>query len=59
MEAHDRIPDRAHDPCPQILQPVDVVDDREGCDVVEQRVDREVAAERVLFRRSERIVVVQ
>ena len=44
-------------PSSQILQAADVVDDREGGDVVEQRVDREVAAERVLFGRAEGVVV--
>ena len=35
-----------------------VVDDGERADVVEQRVDREVAPERILFRRAERVVAV-
>ena len=41
----------------QIVEPADVVDDGEGGDVVRERVDREVAPERVLFRRAECIVV--
>ena len=43
----------------QILEAAGVVDDRERRDVVEQRVDGEVAAERVLFRRAERVVAVE
>jgi hypothetical protein len=57
-QPHVRIANRAHDAGAQIVEAADVVDDRESGDVVEQRVDREVAAERVLFRRAERVVVV-
>ena len=53
-----RIADAADHAGPQIGQPAGVVDDRKRRDVVEERVDREVAAERVLFRRAERVVVV-
>ena len=42
--------------CSQILHAADVVEDREIGDVVEQRVDREVAAEGVLDRGSEAVV---
>ena len=42
----------------EVVDPADVVDDRERRDVVEERVHREVAAERVLFRRAERVVAV-
>ena len=45
--------------CPQVLEAAGVVDDRERADVVEQRVDREVAAERILLRRAERVVAVE
>ena len=48
---------RADDAGAEVVEPADVVDDREGRDVVEERVDREVAAEGVLFRRAERVVV--
>ena len=37
-------------------QSADVVDDRKRADVVEQRVDGEVAAERILFRRAVGVV---
>ncbi len=57
-EALVRIADAAHQPRPQVLQPADIVDDGERRDVVEQRVDREVAPEGVLFGRAERVVVV-
>ena len=40
----------------QILEAADVVDDRERPDVVEQRVDGEVAAERVFLRRAVGVV---
>src|SRR5262249_25417575 len=33
----------------EVLQPADVIDDREGADVIEEGVDREVAAKGVLF----------
>ena len=52
------IADAADEPVSQILQAAGVVDDRERADVVEQRVDREVAPERVLFGRAERVVAV-
>ena len=45
-------------PRAQVLEAADVVDDGEGRDVVEQRVEREVAAERVLLGRAERVVAV-
>src|SRR5262249_1394475 len=58
-EAYLRIADAPDNPRLEIVKAADVVDNRECRDVVEQRVDREVAAERVLFRRSERVVVME
>ena len=52
------IADRSHDAGAQILESADVVDDRKRGDVVEQRVDREVAPERIFFGRAEGVVVV-
>ena len=57
LEALVRIADAADQSVLQVLQPADVVDDRERADVVEERVDREVAAERILFGRAEGVVV--
>src|SRR5437763_14625923 len=57
MDADLRIADRSHDPRLEIVETVDVVDDREVRDVVRQSVDREIAAEGIFFRRSERVVV--
>src|SRR5262245_29857685 len=37
----------------EVVQADDVVDDREGGDVVAERVDREIAAERILLRGAE------
>ncbi len=42
----------------QVVEPADVVDDRERGDVVGERVDREVAAERIFLGRAEGVVVV-
>ena len=56
LEPHVRVADRANHARAQILEAAGVVDDREGRDVVEQRVDREVAAEGVLLGRAERVV---
>ncbi len=53
-----RIADRPDDAGAQIVEPADVVDDRERRDVVRERVDREIAAERIFLGRSERVVVV-
>ena len=55
-EADSRIADRSNDALFQITKAADVVDDRLRRRVVEERVDREVAAERVLFGRAECIV---
>ena len=55
-EAHVGIADAPNHPAVEILEAAGVVDDREGPDVVEQRVDGEVAAERVLFRRAVLVV---
>ncbi len=57
LEALVGIADAADQPVTQVLQPADVVDDGERADVVEERVDREVAPERILFGRAERVVV--
>ena len=56
-EAQIGIADDAHAPLGDVLEAADVVDDREVGDVVEDRVDREVAAAGVLQRRAERVVV--
>ncbi len=50
------IADRSHDSGAEIVEAADVIDHREVGDVVEQRVDREIAAERVFFGRAERVV---
>ena len=55
-EPHRGIADRSDQPRAEILEAVHVVDDRERGDVVEERVDREVAPERVLFGRAKRVV---
>jgi hypothetical protein len=56
LKALRRIADRSDDAVAQVVEAAGVVDDREGRDVVEQRVDREVASEGILFRRAERVV---
>ena len=56
LEAHVGVADRADQLRLEIGDPADVVDDREVGDVVEQRVDREVAPEGVLLRRAEGVV---
>ena len=56
-EADIRIADHAHATRFEVVEAADVVDHREVGDVVEQPVDREVAAPRVLQRRAERVVV--
>ena len=53
-----RIANRAHHAGAKIVEAVDVIDNRKRGDVVEQRVDGEIAAERVFFRRPERVVAV-
>ena len=57
LEADVRISDRADQPGREVLETSDVVDHREARDVVEEAVDREVAPQRVLARRAERIVL--
>ena len=52
------IADRSDQPTSKILETVDVVDDRVRGDVVEERVDREIAPEGVFLRRAERVVAV-
>ncbi len=54
----DGIADAADEPALQIIEPPDVVDDRERADVVEECVDGEVAPECVLFRRAVGVVAV-
>ena len=49
------IADRPDDTGREVVETADVVDDRERRDVVRQRVDREVAAERIFFGRAERV----
>ena len=49
LEALDRVADGADDAGFEVLQAADVVDDRAVRGVVEERVDREVAAERVFL----------
>jgi hypothetical protein len=56
-EADDGIADRPHQAPAEVAQAVGMVDDRLGVDVIEERVDREVAPQRVLFRRAEDVVV--
>ena len=56
-KAHLRVADRPHQARAEIGEAINVVDDRESRDVVKERVDREVAAKRILFRRAERVVV--
>src|SRR6185436_16028408 len=56
LKALRRIADRSDDAVAQVVEAAGVVDDREVRDVVEQRVDREVASEGILFRRAERVV---
>ena len=51
-----RLANRTDDSIAQVVEARDVVDDRKRRDVVEQRVDGEVAAEGVLFGRAEGIV---
>jgi len=53
---HVGVADRSHDLVAQVVEAADVIDDREGGDVVEERVDREVAAEGVFLGRAERVV---
>jgi len=40
----------------EVIKPPDIVDDRKGGDVVEEPVDREVAAQGILLRRPKRVV---
>ena len=56
MKALGRVADRADDARAQILESAGIVDDRKGSDVVEERVDGEVAPERVFFRRAKRVL---
>jgi hypothetical protein len=52
------IANRADDPGVEVLQPACVIDDRERPDIVEERIDREVAPERVFFGRAVGVVAV-
>ncbi len=56
-EPHVGIANGTHDAVSQIGEAVDVIDDRERPDVVEQRVDGEIAPERVFLGCAERVVV--
>ena len=56
FRSHDGVADRPDDAVGQVLDPVHPVDHREGGDVVEERVDREVAAERILLGRAVGVV---
>ena len=51
-----RVADRADEPALEVLEAVDVIDDREVGDAVEQAVDREVAPPGVLLGRAEGVV---
>src|ERR1019366_6630347 len=55
-EANEGVADRAHDAPLEILDPAHEIEDGIRRDVVEKPVDREVAAEGVLFGRPERVV---
>ena len=55
-EADEGVADRAHDAPFEILDAAHEVEDGIRRDVVEESVDREVAAERVFLRRAERVV---
>lgn len=57
LKALRGIANRPHDALPEILEPADVVDNRERRDVVEEGIDGEVAAKRILFRCAKRVVV--
>jgi len=57
VDARLRIANRPHDARLKVLESADVVNDRKRGDVVRERVDREVAAKRVFFRRAEGVVV--
>jgi hypothetical protein len=56
LEADVRVADRADEAHPEVFEAADVVDDRKVADVVEEAVDGEVPPERVLARRSERVL---
>ncbi len=58
-EPHARIPDGPNHAPLEVSQSTDVVDDRPCRDVVEEPVDREVAAERIFFRGAERVVAME
>ena len=55
--AHLRIADRADQPRMKVGDAADIIDHLEGARIVKERVDREVAPKRVLFRRAEGVVV--
>ena len=59
MKSDPRIANRAHHAGAQIVEAADVIDDRERGDVVEQRVDGEIAAEGVFFRRAKCVVAME
>src|SRR5690349_11044895 len=59
QEALRRIADASNHARIEISKSAGEVDDRKVADVVEQRVDREVATERIFLGRSERVVTVE
>ena len=59
LETFHRVADAADDSRFQVVESARVIDDRARRDVVEQRVDGEVAPECVLFGGAERIVAVK
>src|SRR5262245_62058836 len=59
LKPDERVADRAHDAGAQIVEAADVIDDRKRRDVVEQRVDGEIAAEGVFFRGPKRVVAME
>ena len=54
-----RIANRSHQAGTEIVEPADVIDDRKRSDVVEQGIDREVAAEGVFLGRAKRVVAME
>ncbi len=57
LKALPRVANRPDHAVAKIVESADVIDDRQRREVVEQRVDREVAAKRVLFGRAKGVVV--
>jgi hypothetical protein len=59
LKSDDGVANRTDDAGPEIFEAAHVIDDGKRGDVVEERVDRKVAAERVFLGSAERIVAVQ